>query len=67
MSNVLYFVGADNPGPGFAVACLNLFVAFALVSVALALGLAVSLLALVCERAREAKPFLLNAEQGGAR
>ena len=51
MSNPLFLVGANNPGPGVAVACLNLFVALALVSVGLALGVAAALLASLCERA----------------
>jgi hypothetical protein len=67
VSNPLLLVGADNPGQGLAVAFLNLFVALALVSVALALGFAVSLLALLCDRAREAQPIRLKAARRVAR
>ena len=35
MSGTLFLAGADNPGPALAVACINLFVALALVSVSL--------------------------------
>jgi hypothetical protein len=38
MSGTLFLAGADNPGPALAVACINLFVALALVSVSLLLG-----------------------------
>jgi hypothetical protein len=60
MSGTLILAGADNPGPVLAVACLNLFVALALVSVSLLLGLAVSIVALLCDRAREAQPIRLK-------
>jgi hypothetical protein len=44
MSN-LFLVGKENPGPGLAIACLNLIVALALISIGLLLGVTVSLLA----------------------
>jgi hypothetical protein len=45
-----------------AVGCLNLFVALALVSVSLLLGLAVSIVALLCDRARATDPTQARTE-----
>ena len=50
-----------------AVACLNLFVALALVSVSVLLGLIVSIVALLCDRAREAQPIRLKLERTAGR
>ena len=47
-------------------ACHHLFVALALVS-AMLLGLAVSIVALLCNRAREAQPVRLKVERRAAR
>ena len=63
----LALAGADNPGPAWAVACLNLFVAVTLVSVSLLLGLAVSILLLLCDRAREAQLIRLTPERWAVR
>jgi len=43
MSTVLFFLCRANPGPGLAIAGLNLVVAVALVCVSLLLGIAVLL------------------------
>ena len=67
MSGPLFLAGADNPGPALAVACLNLCVALALVSVSLLLGLLVAVAALLCDRAREAQPIRLKLERRAAR
>ena len=45
MSTHLLFGAAENPGPGVALACINLIVALALVCVSLFLGVTVSLIA----------------------
>ena len=50
-----------------AVACLNLFVALALVSVSVLLGLIVSIVALLCDRARESQPIRLKLERRAVR
>jgi hypothetical protein len=52
MSGPMFLAGTDDPVPAFAVACLNLFVALALVSISLFLGLAVSILALLARAPR---------------
>jgi hypothetical protein len=44
MSN-LFLAATENPGPGLAVACLNLTVAAALICVSLFLAVTISLLA----------------------
>ena len=67
MPGTLFLAGADNPGPALAVACLNLFVALALVSVSVLLGLIVSIVALLCDRAREAQPIRLKLERTAGR
>jgi hypothetical protein len=67
MSGTFFWAGADNPGPALAVACLNLLVALALVSVSLLLGFAVSIAALLCDRAREAQPIRLKLERRAVR
>ena len=43
MSGTLFLAGADNPGPALAAACLNLFVALALVSISGAAWIALAL------------------------
>jgi hypothetical protein len=63
MSNPLFLLGADNPAPGMVIACFNLFVALAVVSVGLLLGLSVSLVALLCDRTREPQPIRLKADR----
>jgi hypothetical protein len=63
MSNPLFLLGADNPAPGMVIACFNLFVALAAVSVGLLLGLSVSLVALLCDRTREPQPIRLKADR----
>jgi hypothetical protein len=63
MSNPLFLLGADNPAPGMVIACFNLFVAMAVVSVGLLLGLSVSLVALLCDRTREPQPIRLKADR----
>jgi hypothetical protein len=60
-------VGADSPGPAMAVVCLNLCIALALVSVSLLLGLVVSMVALMYDRAREAQPVRLKFERRAAK
>jgi hypothetical protein len=67
MPGTLFLAGADNPGPALAVACLNLFVALALVSVSVLLGLIVSIVALLCDRARESQPIRLKLERRAVR
>lgn len=64
MSTLLFFVGRGNPGPGLAVACLNLIVAVALVCVSLLLGLTVALLAWLHAFATgDAQPIRRGAER----
>jgi hypothetical protein len=67
MSNPLFLLGADNPASGMVIACFNLFVALAVISVGLLLGLSVSLLALLCDRTREPQPIRLKADRKGMR
>ena len=67
MPGTLFLAGADNHGPALAVACLNLFVALALVSVSVLLGLIVSIVALLCDRARESQPIRLKLERRAVR
>ena len=67
MSRILFLAGADNPGPALAVPCLNLFVALAPMSVSLLLGLAVSMVVLLCDRAREGQPIQLKLERRAVR
>jgi len=50
-----------------AVPCLNLFVALAPMSVSLLLGLAVSMVVLLCDRAREGQPIQLKLERRAVR
>jgi hypothetical protein len=45
MSTLLWSVAKENPGPGLALAFLNLVVALFLVGVSLLLGVTISLLA----------------------
>jgi hypothetical protein len=52
---------------GGAIACLNLFMALAVVSMGLLLGLSVSLAALLCDRTREPQPIRLKADRKGPR
>lgn len=63
MSNPLFLLGADNPGPGLVIACLNLLVALAVVSLGLLLGLSVSLLSLLCDQTPEPQPIRLKADR----
>jgi hypothetical protein len=67
MIDPFYLVGADSARPALAVACLNLFVALARVSVSPLLGLAFSMAARACERAREAQPVRLKFERRAAK
>ena len=67
MSGSSFLAGADNPVPALAVAWLTLFVALALVSVSLLLGLAVSIVALLCDRAQVAQPIRLKLERRAVR
>jgi hypothetical protein len=67
MSNPLFLLGADNPGPGLVIACLNLLVALAVVFLGLLLGLSVSLVTLLCDRTREPQPIRLKADRKGVR
>jgi hypothetical protein len=43
--SILLLAARENPGPGLAVACLNLTVAVALICVSLFLAITISLLA----------------------
>ena len=63
MSSSLFFVTADNPGPALVLASLNLFIALGLVCVSLLLGLAVTIAALLCDRAREAQMVPIKVER----
>jgi hypothetical protein len=54
-------------GAALTAACLNLFVALALVSVSLLLGLPVRKGALLCDRGREVQSVRLKVEQRVAR
>jgi hypothetical protein len=67
MSNPLLLLGADNPGPELVIACLNLLVALAAVSLGLLFVLSVSLAALLCDRTREPQPIRLKADRKGVR
>jgi hypothetical protein len=64
MSTLLWSVAKENPGPGLALAFLNLIVALFLVGLSLLLGVTISLLAAL--RAfvdREALPFKRQAQR----
>jgi hypothetical protein len=67
MSGTSFLARADNSGRALAVTCINRFVALALVSVSLLLGLAVSIVALLCDRARESQPIRLKLERRAVR
>ena len=56
--------GTENVGPGLAIACLNLIVAFALVTLGLLLALAVSSVAWFADRTNlETRPIRGRAER----
>ena len=55
--------GTENVGPGLAIACLNLIVAFALVTLGLLLALAVSSVAWFADRTKETRLIRGRAER----
>ena len=67
MKGMLFLVGADSLGSALAAAFLNLLVALALVSVSLSLGLAVSMVAWVCDRADNMHRVHRHVERSAAR
>ena len=64
MSTLLWSVAKENPGPGLALAFLNLVVALFLVGLSLLLGVTISLLAgLHAFVDREAVPITQQAQR----